>query len=210
MIKILIADDHAVVRFGLRRLLCDEPDMEVTGEAETGAEAIEMVRNNRYDVVLLDINMNGRNGLDVLQSIRAIAGAPPVLMLSMYPEQQYALIAMKQGARGYVPKYAQPGEVVVAVRRVVAGGHYLTATGASLVQAQVRGLDDRTPHQRLSPREHQIMLLLIRGRSLTEIGRELLVSVKTVSTHRTHILAKLGLDSNAALVMYAMRQGLVH
>ena len=107
MIKILIADDHAVVRFGLRRLLCDEPDMEVTGEAETGAEAIEMVRNNPYDVVLLDINMNGRNGLDVLQSIRAIAGAPPVLMLSMYPEQQYALIAMKQGARGYVPKYAR-------------------------------------------------------------------------------------------------------
>ena len=210
MIDILIVDDHTIFRSGVQRLLLDEPDMQIAAEAANGAEALAVIRSRRLDVVLLDINMEGRSGLEVLDSLRNVAPRLPVLMLSMYPEQQYALVAIKGGANGYVSKDAEPAELISAIRRVAAGEQYLSVLAAHLVRAQLHGQDDRLAHQRLSVREHQIMLMMTKGMSLTQIADEMMISVKTVSTHRTHILEKLGVSSTAELVLYAVRQGLIH
>ena len=210
MIDVLVVDDHTIFRSGISRLLLDEADMRVAGEARNGAEALERIRQQRFHLVLLDINMEGRSGLDVLESIRRAAPGLPVLMLSMYPEEQYALVAIHRGANGYIAKDAAPAELVSAIRRTAGGGTYLSAGVAPLVQDQIKGLDARPPHQRLSVREHQIMLMLCRGMSPTEIGDEMMISIKTVSTHRTHILEKLGVSSTAELVLYAVRYGLIH
>lgn len=210
MIDVLVVDDHTIFRSGIRRLLLDEPDMRVLGEARNGSEALELIKTQRYSLVLLDIDMDGRSGLEVLGSIRNLQNGLPVLMLSMYPEEQYALVAMQAGANGYVAKDAEPAELVVAIRRVAGGGQYLSARAAPHVQDRLQGRDARPQHQRLSVREHQVMLLLLKGVSLTEIGEEMMISVKTVSTHRTHILEKLGVASTAELVMYAVRHGLIH
>jgi len=210
MIDILVADDHTIFRSGIRRLLLDEHDMRVAGEARNGAEALSLLAERRFDLVLLDINMEGRSGLDVLDSLRARQQGIPVLVLSMYPEAQYALVALQVGANGYLSKDAEPAELVAAIRQVARGGRYLSARAAPQVQAQLQGNDGRAPHERLSTREHQIMLMLLKGMSLTDIGEEMLISVKTVSTHRTHLLEKLCVGSTAELVLYAVRQGLVH
>ncbi|HJV95908.1 MAG TPA: response regulator transcription factor [Albitalea sp.] len=210
MIDVLVVDDHTIFRSGLQRLLLDESDMRVAGEASNGAEALELLRGRPFDVVLLDINMEGRNGLEVLASVRNLSSTLPVLMLSMYPEEQYALVAVRGGANGYVAKDAAPAELITAIRRVAAGGQYLSARAAPQVRDQLQGKDERPPHQRLTVREHQIMLMMLKGMSLTEIGEEMLISVKTVSTHRTHVLEKLGVASTAELVLYAVRQGLIH
>lgn len=210
MIEVLVVDDHTIFRSGIGRLLLDEPDMRVADEARNAAEALERVKQRRFDLVLLDINMEGRSGLDLLQALRAAAPGLPVLMLSMYPEAQYAPVALQAGANGYVAKDAEPAELVAAIRRVAGGGQYLSAQVAPRVREQLRGLDERPPHHRLSVREHQIMLMLLKGMSLTDIGEEMMISVKTVSTHRTHILEKLGVGSTADLVLYAVRQGLIH
>jgi len=210
MIDVLVVDDHTIFRSGVQRLLQDEADVRMTGEASNGAEALERIRHHRYDVVLLDINMDGRNGFDVLASIRSLAPALPVLMLSMYPEEQYALVAIQDGASGYIAKDAEPAELVAAIRRVAGGGRYLSARAAPLVHAQLQGRDERPAHQRLTVREHQIMLMMLKGMSHAEIGEEMLISVKTVSTHRTNVLEKLGVTSTAELVLYAVRQGIIH
>lgn len=209
-LQVLVVDDHTIFRSGVGRLLEDEPDMRVAAEAAQGAEALDLVRARSFDVVLLDINMEGRSGLEVLASMRALAHCPPVLMLSMYPEEQYALVALQAGASGYLAKDSEPEEMVRAIRAVAAGGQYLSVRAASHVRGQLRGLDQRPAHQRLSVREHQIMLMTIRGMSVTEMAEEMLISVKTVSTHRANLLAKLGLGSTAELVLYAVRHGLVH
>jgi DNA-binding NarL/FixJ family response regulator len=209
MIDILMVDDHTIFRSGLQRLLLDETDIRTTAEAANGAEALDHVRQRRFDIVLLDISMEGRNGLEVLASIRALQPALPVLMLSMYAEEQYALVAIQGGARGYIAKDAEPAELVRAIRRVAGGGQYLSARAAPLVSGQLEGRDERPAHQRLTVREHQIMLMMLKGMSLTVIGEEMLISVKTVSTHRTHILDKLGVASTAELVLYAVRHGLI-
>ena len=210
MIDVLVVDDHTIFRSGLQRLLLDEPDMRVVAEASNGVEVLEQIGRRDFGVVLLDINMEGRNGLEVLASIRNISATLPVLMLSMYPEEQYALVAVRGGANGYVAKDAAPAELIVAIRRVAAGGQYLSARAAPHVFDQLQGRDERPAHQRLTVREHQIMLMMLKGMPLTEIGEEMLISVKTVSTHRTHVLEKLGVASTAELVLYAVRQGLIH
>ena len=194
----------------MRRLLHDEPDIRVTSEARNSFEALEQVRLHDCDVVLLDINLEGRSGLDILVSLRAMADCPPVLMLSMYPEDQYALLAVQTGASGYVSKDSEPAELISAIRTVVNGGTYLSARAAPLVRDQLRASDERPAHQRLTVREHQIMLMLIKGMSVTDIGLEMLLSVKTISTHRTNLLEKLGVASTAELVLYAVRQGIIH
>jgi DNA-binding NarL/FixJ family response regulator len=209
MIRVLVVDDHTIFRSGVQRLLLDEPDIRVTGEARNGSEALEQVRAHAFDVVLLDINMEGRSGLDVMASLRATTGCPPVLILSMYPEEQYALVAVQAGANGYIGKDAEAAELVRAIRLVASGGNYLSALAAPLVQNQLRGHDARPAHQRLSVREHQIMLMLLKGMSVTAIGEEMLISVKTVSTHRTNLLEKLKVESTAELVLYAVRQGII-
>ena len=210
MIDILIVDDHTIFRSGVGRLLLDEPDLRIAAEASNGLEAIVLIRARQFGAVLLDINMEGRSGIEVLQSMRNVSARLPILMLSMYPEQQYALVAVKAGASGYVSKDAEPSELVAAIRKVAAGGTYLSRRMAPFVNAQLRDADERPAHQRLSVREHQIMLMLIRGMSLTQVGEEMMISVKTVSTHRTHILEKLGVSSTAELVLYAVRRGLIH
>jgi len=210
MIRALVVDDHTIFRSGLKRLLLDESDIRVTGEARSGAEAIEALRAEAFDVVLLDINLEGRSGLEVLATIRREFPAKPVLMLSMYPEEQYALVAMRAGASGYVAKDAEPAELISAVRAAAKGGTYLSARVAPHVQDQLKGVDERPPHQRLTVREHQIMLMLLKGVPPADIGEEMMISIKTVSAHRTHILEKLGVASTAELVLYAVRQGIIH
>ncbi len=209
MIDVLMVDDHTIFRSGLQRLLLDEADIRVTGEAGNASEALALLRGGRYDLVLLDINMEGRNGLDLLASLRGLQPTLPVLMLSMYAEEQYALLAIQSGANGYIAKDADPAELVQAIRRGAAGGQYLRARAAPLVRERLAGRDERPAHQRLTVREHQIMMMMLKGTSLTEIGEEMLISVKTVSTHRTHILQKLGVASTAELVLYAVRHHLI-
>jgi DNA-binding NarL/FixJ family response regulator len=210
MIRAFVIDDHTIFRSGLKRLLLDESDIRVTGEARSGAEAIETLTAAGFDLVLLDINLEGRSGLEVLTTLRRDFPALPVLMLSMYPEEQYALVAMRAGASGYVAKDAEPAELIAAIRAVARGGNYMSARVAPHVQDQLKGLDERPPHQRLTVREHQIMLMLLQGTSPTDIGEEMMISVKTVSAHRTHILEKLGVSGTAELVLYAVRQGIIH
>lgn len=210
MIRILAVDDHTIFRSGLCRLMLDEPDLRVVAEARNGADALDILRRDTVDVVLLDINLEGRSGLEVLASIRSLHAQLPVLMLSMYPEEQYALVAVQSGANGYVAKDAEPGELIGAIRTVLGGGCYLSPRVAPQMMAQLRGHDARPLHHRLSTREHQIMLMLLTGMSLTDIGEEMMISVKTVSTHRTHILDKLGVSSTAELVLYAVRRGIIH
>lgn len=209
MIKILLADDHTIFRSGIRRLLNDESDIQVADETGSAAEALHFATTRRYDVISLDINLENESGLDVLRSIRS-ASDVPVLVLSMYPEEQYALVAIRGGANGYITKDAAPQDLILALRSVAKGGTYLSARAGNIVREQRSGDDRRPPHQKLSPREYQIMLMLIKGMSLTEIGDEMLISVKTVSTHRSNILEKLGVSNNAELVLYAVRAGLIH
>ncbi len=209
MIDVLIADDHAIFRSGMRRLLSDEPDMRVSGEAANGQEVIELLQRGHYAVVLLDINMPGRSGLETLKRIRSSWPAQPVLMLSMYPEEQYALIALEGGANGYLSKDRDATELVRAIRAAAGGGKYLSPEVAVQLLTRPRGDAHEAPHLALSARERQILNLIVEGMSLTEIGGRLFLSVKTISTYRTRLLAKLGVDSNAELVRYALRHGLI-
>jgi DNA-binding NarL/FixJ family response regulator len=207
MIEVLIVDDHAIFRSGVRRLLADEPDMRVVAEAANGGEALARLRERRYDAVLLDINMSGRSGLEMLAHLRAEWPRQPVIMLSMYPEDQYAVLALKAGAQAYLSKDMAADEMVAAIRVVADGRRYISpATAAKLLDQPEAGC---APHLQLSPRELHVLRLIARGHSLTAIGEEIFLSVKTVSTYKTRILAKLGLSSNAELVRYALTQGLV-
>lgn len=209
MIKVLVVDDHTIFRSGLRRLFSDEPDIRVADEAGNSAEALAKIRARKFDVVMMDINMDGRSGLDLLESVRGEFPTLPVLMLSMYPEEQYALVALKAGANGYVSKDIESDELVQAVREVAAGRRYLTTRAAGKLLGKVDGAETAPPHHRLSVREHEIMLMIVKGMSLTEIGEKLFLSVKTISTYRARILSKLGVSSNAELVLYAVRHGIL-
>ena len=204
MIELLIVDDHAIFRAGLARLISDESDLRVTGEAADGASALAMIRERRFDVVLMDINMGARNGLETLAAIRIEWPRLPVIMLSMYVEAQYAKLALRSRANAYLSKDTAPDELLRAIRHVAQGGVYVGAALAMLPAAA-----EAAPHQALTPREMQVMLDIARGVPLTEIGTRLCISVKTVGSHRGRILEKLGVQSNAELVQYAMRHGLV-
>ena len=208
MIEVLVVDDHAIFRSGVSRLLSDELDLRVTGEAKNGREAIEQLRLHRYQAVLLDINMEGRSGLEVLERIRAEWPSQAVLMLSMYPEEQFATQALRAGAYGYLSKDADAPELLRAIRTVASGGRYISPNALEGVLLNIQDTGAHPPHQQLSAREMQIMLLIVQGVSLTEIGKRVFLSVKTVSTYRTRILVKLGLESNASLVRYALLHGL--
>lgn len=204
MIELLVVDDHTIFRAGIRRLLGDEPDIRVTAEAADGAAALALVRTRQFDVVLMDINMAPRNGLEVLASLRAERPRLPVVMLSMYIEPQYARQALKARANAYLSKDVEPEELVRAIRHVARGGLYVTP-GFCAGPAP----PDAPSHANLSPREMQVMHKIVRGVPLTEIGAQMCVSVKTIGTHRARLLGKLGLSTNAELVQYAVRHGLV-
>jgi DNA-binding NarL/FixJ family response regulator len=209
MIELLVVDDHTIFRSGLRRLMSDEPDIRVTGEAPDGATALALLRARRFDVVLMDINMVPRNGLEVLASLRAERPRLPVIMLSMYVEPQYARQALKARANAYLSKDVSHEELIRAIRHVVKGGVYVSPSFEPALLAPSGTADEAPPHTRLSPREMQVMEKIARGVSLTDIGAQMCVSVKTIGTHRAHILEKLGLKSNAELVQYAMHHGLL-
>jgi DNA-binding NarL/FixJ family response regulator len=209
MPRILVADDHAVVRRGLIEILRDVLPAAVFGEAESGARTLELARREPWDVVVLDVSLPDQNGLDVLKQIRVFAPRVPVLILSMYPEEQFALRAFRAGAAGYVTKRTAPQEIGEAVRRVLAGGRYITPSIAERMALDLSRPTDRAPHELLSDREYQVFRRLAIGKTVKDIGAELALSVQTVSTYRARILSKMGFRTNAELTEYAIRSGLL-
>src|SRR5690606_9825141 len=209
-IRILIADDHAIVRAGLKQFIADEPDMAVTGEAETGSQTLDLVRNGEWDVVLLDISMPDRSGVDTLKSLKQVKPELPVLILSGFPEGQYAVNLLRAGAAGYLNKESAPNELVRAIRTVVAGRRYVSATLAEILAQDVSSpTSDRPVHTALSEREFQIFCKLAAGQAVSKIAEELFLSVKTVSTYRTRILEKMNMKTNADLTYYAIKNHLI-
>ncbi len=209
MIKILIADDHAIVRRGLKQIVAEGPNMAVMGEAQNAKAVLELIRKENWDVVVLDITMPGKWGLDVLKELKIERPKLPVLVLSMHPEDQFAVRALKAGAAGYMTKESAPEELVEAIRKVFAGGKYVSP---SLMEKLVSDLeiDTQKPLQEtLSDREYQVMRRLAAGKTVGEIAEELSLSVKTISTYRTRILEKMRMSTNAELIHYAIRNGLV-
>ena len=206
--RVIIVDDHTVVRAGLRRILEGQPEWQVTAEAATYEEALAAVRSTGCDVVILDISLGARTGLDLLKQLRHEFPRIPVLILSVHAEQEYALRCLRAGAAGYLTKESVVDKLFDALERVSSGKRYMSDEVAE--QLAARAADDREPlpHERLSDREHEILRQLIRGRSVTEIARALSLSVKTVSTHRTHILQKMEMKSTADLIRYGIEQGL--
>jgi two-component system, NarL family, invasion response regulator UvrY len=208
-LKVLIVDDHAVVREGLKFILAKAPEFEVTGEAANAFEAMALVRNNSFDLVLLDIALPGKTGVELLKVIKGELPNLPVLVLSTYPEDQYALRVLKQGASGYLTKESAPQLLITAIRKVAAGGSYLSPALGDRLLKEIRGDGDRPLHEVLSDRELEIFTLIAAGRSLTDIAEHLHVSIKTVSTYRTRILEKTGFKTNADLTRYALEHGLI-
>jgi DNA-binding NarL/FixJ family response regulator len=209
MIRVLIADDHAVVRQGLKQILSEQPDMKVLGEASTIPELLDRVREHKWDVVVLDISMPGRGGLDGLKQLKEAQPKLPVLILSMHPEDQFAVRALKTGASGYLTKDSVPGELLQAIRKVLTGRKYISPTLAEKLAADLQTDTARALHEALSDREFQIFLLIASGNSVTEIAKKLSLSVKTISTYRTRILEKMKMKTNAELIHYAVKQQLV-
>ncbi len=207
MIRVCIADDHAVVRKGLRRILEETPDMTVSGEAGNGQELLDKVSRVPCDVALLDIAMPGRDGLETLKLLKKERPGLPVLVLSMYPEEQYAVRALKNGASGYLTKESAPDELVLAVRRVSQGRKYVSASLAERLADEL-GDGGRKLHERLSDREYQVLCMIGAGKTVSEIGSELSLSVKTISTYRTHILAKMKLKNNSEIIRYVLQNAL--
>ncbi|HEV8260124.1 MAG TPA: response regulator transcription factor [Burkholderiales bacterium] len=204
MIRILIADDHEIVRDGLKRILAGTADMEVAAEAAGGDEALALVKANDYDVVMVDMSMPGLSGMDLIKRLRIEKPKLRILVLSMHGEQQYAARALKAGASGYLNKDSAAEILVGAIRKIAAGGVHITeAAAASLVSAE------KAPHEALSDREFEVLRLLVEGLGPTDIGEKLHLSVKTVSTHKTRILEKLRVNSTAELVRYALDNKLI-
>jgi DNA-binding NarL/FixJ family response regulator len=207
--KILIADDHAVLRQGLKQILADEFEGVEFGEAATTQETLDRLHQGAWEVLVLDLHMPGRGGLEVLKEVRQHHPRLPVLVLSIFPEDQLAVRVLKAGAAGYLNKQAAPEELVQAVRKVCSGGRYVSATLAENLAGRLRRSADKLPHELLSDREFQVMQMLITGKSLKTIATELSLSIKTVSTFRARLLEKLGLQTNVQLVHYALGHGLV-
>jgi two-component system invasion response regulator UvrY len=209
MVKILIADDHAIVRRGLRQLLADGLPMSSFGEVPDGDQLLAALEVEPWELVLLDLSMPRRGGLEVLGELRQRYPALPVLVLSMHPEEQFAVRALRTGASGYVAKEAAPDELLDAVRKVLAGGRYVSRGLAERLVAEIDRPGARLPHERLSEREHQVLMKIATGRTVGEIAEELSLSVKTVSTYRARLLDKMSLETNADLMRYALVHKLI-
>ena len=209
MKKILLVDDHAIVRQGIKNLIDLEDDLEVVGEAASGVEALNLVRNNTYDIMVLDISMPDKNGVDTLHDLKHVAPDLPVLVLSGFSEKQYALNLMRNGCKGYLAKDAPPDEIIDAVRTIAKGKKYISDELAELMTNELIQPAEKQLHEQLSDREFQVFFKLASGLSPTEIANELNISIKTVSTYRTRIMEKMSLDSNADLTYYAIKHGLI-
>jgi two-component system invasion response regulator UvrY len=208
-IRILIADDHSIMRRGLRQILSEGIPMVEFGEASNAAEAFALLEQKGFDVIILDLSMPGRSGLDFLKDVKVLKPKIPVLVLSMYPEDQYALRVMKAGAAGYMTKESAPEELVQAVIKIAGGGKYISQTLSEQLLNVVREPQRSDVHQSLSDREFEVMQLIASGKTVSEIAEKLSLSVKTVSTYRTRILEKLHLSNNAELTRYALDRKLV-
>ncbi|MGV3570769.1 MAG: response regulator [Ramlibacter sp.] len=209
VIRIGIADDHPITRTALRAWLDEQEGMEVVAEAASGRDAIDLVRTEALDVLLLDLDMPGQSGIDALTMIKAKAPHVGVLILSGYPEQQYAVPLIRNGASGYLNKACEPAEIVVAIRRVAQGSRYITPAVAELLATQVITPPSRGLHEQLSPRELQVFLKLAQGKSAAEVASDLSLSAKTVSTYRARLMAKLQARSNSDLTYYALKHQLL-
>ncbi len=209
LIKIGIVDDHAIVRSGLKQYFADHVDLRVVGEASNGREANELVRREEMDVLLMDLSMPGQSGLDALGSIRAKAPDLGILILSGYPEAQYAMNLIRQGASGYLNKECDPKEIVEAIRVISLGRRYITPAVADLLAQSLNRKDDAPQHEHLSEREFQVFLKLAKGDNVSDIGQALSLSVKTVSTYRTRLMEKMNLASNSDLTYYALKNKLI-
>ncbi len=208
-IRVLIVDDHAIVREGLKLILADTDDIVVTGEGENGKEAIKLARSQLGDIMLLDITMPDKSGIDVLKQIHKENPELTILMLSMHREDQYAIRSLKAGAAGYLNKQSAPNELVKAIRQVASGNKYISSTLAQELARHVTDDKKKAPHEFLSDREFQTMLMIANGKSVSDIAAELSLSVKTISEYRSRLLSKMGLKNNAELMHYAIRHKLV-
>lgn len=209
MIKVLLADDHAIVRQGLKQLLSDTDDLTVAGEAANGNEVLQQVRQHDWGVLLLDISMPGKSGLELIKQIKAEKPKLPILVLSMHHEEQYALRALRAGASGYLTKETDAEHLVSVIRKVARGGVFLSANMAEMIARDLIPATDNLPHTQLSDREFQIFRLIVSGVAVSAIADQLSLSIKTVSTHKTRILQKMNMTNQTELVRYAMKHGLL-
>ena len=209
MLKVLVADDHAIVREGVKQILAEIPDIIVAGEASDGNQTLNQVRTGDYDLVLLDIAMPAMSGLEVLKQIKSERSDVPVLILSIYPEEQYAIRTLKAGAAGYLTKESAPDELIEAIRKVCNGGKYVTSSLAEKLAFYLDSDSERPVHELLSDREYQVVLMIASGKTVKQIADELALSVKTISTNRTRALRKMRMKTNAEVTYYAIKHGLV-
>ena len=207
--KVLIADDHPVVRHGLKQILAADPEMVVVGEAKNGGEVLELARKLEWDVAILDYSMPGRSGLELLSELKREFPQRPVLILSMHPEELHARRVLKAGGAGYMNKESAGEELVAAIRKVVGGGRYVSASLAEKLAVELAPDAQKPPHETLSDREYRVMWLLASGKPIKQIAKEMFLSPSTISTYRIRILRKLGLASNAELVHYAIKHQLI-
>lgn len=207
-VQVLLADDHAIIRDGLKQILSDTEDLHVAGEAANGVDVLRLIRERDWGVLVLDISMPGRSGLDLIRMIKEEKAGLPILILSMHHEEQYAVRAIHAGASGYLTKESDSEVLLAAIRRVASGGVYISDKVAELMVRGIRPVVETLPHDLLSDREFQVFNLLVAGKGLTDIGQELSLSVKTISTHKTHILQKMNLANTGELIRYAITHGL--
>ncbi|HMW23099.1 MAG TPA: response regulator transcription factor [Burkholderiaceae bacterium] len=208
--RVILCDDHALIRRGIRDILAEQPDLEVVGEAGEYGELRALMRRQSCDVLVLDINLPGRSGLDVLHTLKEEGSPIRVLVVSMYPEDQYALRALRAGAFGYVNKGGDPAQIVAAVRMVAQGRKYITAEMAQMLVENLTAPTAEAAHDKLSDRELQTLTMIASGKRLADIAEELNLSPKTVSVYRARVLEKLGMANNSELTVYAIRNGLVN
>lgn len=209
MIRVLIADDHPIVRHGLKQILADTDNLVVGGEAVDGIEVLKMVRAEKWDVVVLDLNMPEPSGVELIRLLKNENPRLPILVLSVYPEDQFAMRVLKAGASGYMTKDSAPEELVMAIRKVCTGGKYISGSLAEKLATELQGTDEALRYKTLSDREFQVLRMIAAGKSVSEIADELGLSVKTISTHRAHLLDKMRMKTNAELIRYAVDHKLV-
>jgi DNA-binding NarL/FixJ family response regulator len=209
MITVLIADDHTLLREGLKQILASTPDIVVADEAGDGKEVLKKVGERDYDVILLDIAMPGRNGIDICKQLKRSKSHQNILMLSMYPEEQLALRSLRAGAAGYLTKKSVSTELITAIRKVSKGERHISTSLADALASDLTNRSSKPAHEILSDREYEIMCMIATGKTITEIARELLLSKNTISTHRTRLLKKMNLKTNAELTYYAFKNRLV-
>lgn len=209
MIRIAIADDHDIVRAGLKQIIADEEDMEVAGESNSGEKLLELIKKHDYDVVLLDLKMSGMSGIEVMKHIKAIKPSLPIIVLSMHAEDQYAVRTIKAGASGYITKETAVENLISAIRRVAAGGKYISPTLAETLAESVAGGGSDLPHENLTDREFQVLCMIASGKTVSEIGAELFLSVKTISTYRQRILEKMNMKNNSEITHYVIKNNIL-